>query len=341
MTTPVLPPAPRGASRGLAVAVSGGADSTALLSLLSASFPGRLLAVHVNHRLRGGASEADERHVRRLCRALGVPLAVVRLSDWERDWIRSGNLEERAREARYGRLAALVRRRRLWGAATAHHREDRAETVLDHLLRGAGGRGLSALRPLETLPFGGRQLRLWRPLLAFGRCDLREYLREAGLSFREDASNRDPTRRRNRLRHCLLPALERFAPGASRSLARAAEILAAEEEVLEAATRRALRSAGFRKGRTGASLRARAYLRLPLALRRRAARVCLAALEPRARGLSFEAVEIVRAVWEGSLRGPRDAGRGLSVSRDGPRLRIEWKNLTQRTRRTPRTPKDR
>lgn len=191
------------------VAFSGGGDSVALLHLLQASELRELRAVHVHHGLQ---TVADDwvRHCRRLCRALGVPLRVLRVevkADGE-------GLEAAARSARYAALAGLLKPGDV--VATAHHRDDQAETVLFRALRGTGIAGLGGMRECEPLGSGT----LWRPLLAVPRGDLRAYAEAQRLEWVEDPHNRDPRYARAFLRHDVLPLLQRHFPAAHDSLAR-------------------------------------------------------------------------------------------------------------------------
>jgi tRNA(Ile)-lysidine synthase len=197
------------------VALSGGADSIALLHLLrfaSADAGITLLAAHCDHRMRPGSAD-DARWVAGLCRAWGVPL-LTRVATVE---LRG---EAAARAWRYGALREMMGEAGATHVATAHHADDQAETVLFRVLRGAGVEGLAGI-PESAGP-------LVRPLLPFWRAELREYARSRGLRWRNDPTNRAAAYARNRLRR-LLPALERrVAPGARRSLVRMAALARAD-----------------------------------------------------------------------------------------------------------------
>lgn len=192
-------------SRGL-VAVSGGADSVALLHLLHEAAEARRLnlhAAHLDHALRSD-SPADAAHVRELCSALAVPLSVARIDIAALARAGTGGLEETAREARRTFLRETAQAHGCEWIALAHQRDDQAETFLLRLLRGAGTTGLAGMRPVDP-PFV-------RPLLDFSRVELVEWLAGEGIAWREDASNRDPAFARNRVRHELLPLLESYNP---------------------------------------------------------------------------------------------------------------------------------
>ncbi|MDX1674791.1 MAG: tRNA lysidine(34) synthetase TilS [Longimicrobiales bacterium] len=205
------------------VALSGGVDSVALLHLLRFPLRGlglELRAAHVDHAMRPG-SAGDAAWVRGLCTAWGVPLETARLDPPARS-------EADARERRYAFLDEATPAG-AW-VLTAHHRDDQAETVLFRAARGTGVRGLRGIAP--------RRGRIVRPLLGFGRAEIRAYAEAAGLGWRVDPTNRDVALARNRIRHEVLPALERARPGAARSLARLAERARAWERAWSAALER-------------------------------------------------------------------------------------------------------
>jgi tRNA(Ile)-lysidine synthase len=207
------------------VAVSGGADSTALLSLLLALAPEwglRLRVLHVDHGLRED-SAADAEFVRALGRRLGVPVEATRVSV-----VRRGSLEEAARVARYAALEDYADRIGAQRIALGHTADDQAETVLMRLLEGAGVRGLAGIPPVRG--------RLIRPLIAARRAALVAWLTRAGLEWREDPTNRDLKFLRNRIRHEVLPLLAAahdadVVPALARVAGRAREMVTALEQV--------------------------------------------------------------------------------------------------------------
>ena len=213
----------------LLIGLSGGADSVALLQL--AHDAGKAAAaVHVNHGLRGAASDGDEAFARGLCDALKVPLLVYRAEPPEHPG------EGWAREARYAFFRQAMEATGADALALAHHRDDQAETVLLHLLRGSGLNGLGGMA--QDAHVNG--LRIVRPLLDCSRDELRQWLRQRGQVWREDESNQDARYLRNALRLDVLPMLERLAPGVSARLAETAALLRADEAVLHAQTMRFL-----------------------------------------------------------------------------------------------------
>lgn len=214
--------------RRLLVGLSGGADSVALAHLLlekRAAGEIELGAVHVNHALRGEASDADEAFVRDLCRGWQLPLLVYRAQPPRNpgeDW---------ARRARYGFYRQAMEHFGAQAVALAHHRDDQAETFLLHLLRGAGLTGLSGMAQ-DGQVLG---VRVVRPVLDCSRQELQNMLQQAGIPWREDASNQDRRYLRNALRHELLPLMEQLAPGAAERMASAAALLREDEAALQQA----------------------------------------------------------------------------------------------------------
>lgn len=225
------------------VALSGGADSVALLLLLWAHFPerrGRLLALHFDHGLRGRASAGDARFCASLCRALGVGLVLGR---WERPRGAAAPSEAEARTARRAFFQAELRRRRVRALFTGHHRDDVAETMLMRLARGSGTAGLAAPRPVHAQPAVGRTH--LRPLLALDKAALASSLLAAGGLWREDASNVGDAHLRNRVRAELLPVWRAVAaePGrdALAGLGLARDLLEEDDTALEIWSERSTR----------------------------------------------------------------------------------------------------
>ena len=231
----LLPGAPFKGASGYSWRFPGGSDSTALLSLLReklASPQTRLLAAHVNYGLRGEASQKDEDLVRALCARWKIPLSVLTLKKAVQSARREKkSFQDWARERRYAFFDQVCRSQKAWGVAVAHQTEDQAETILDRMLRGAGPQGLTGLRPVQELLLSKSKkgLKIWRPLLAFSREDLKKYLESQNLSWREDRSNQKTDYRRNQIRHELLPFLARWNPRIVRTLFKIGEVAAAQE----------------------------------------------------------------------------------------------------------------
>lgn len=315
--------------KGVLVGLSGGPDSTALFFLLQEVLPpGKLFAAHVNYGLRGAASHGDERFVRTLCRKFRVPLFVKRISATERACLQEGNLQENARSARYAFFAKVAFEKKLWGAAVAHHRNDVAETFMENLLRGAGRGGLIGLRVIQRFRVEETTLRVWRPLLGFSKDEIADFLKRKRVVYRKDTSNQSDRFLRNRIRRDVLPVLERAVPGAVRKIARAAEIFQAEEEWLREEAKGALQRLRWEKRGKKGGADAQSFAGLPLALRRRVIREAACRMTEDARGLSFEQVERIRALWEGKIQGPLDVGFGLCAGLISGKRFVLWFSKT-------------
>lgn len=209
----------------LAVACSGGPDSTGLLLILQQLAPElgcTLSVVHFNHKLRASESDADEQFVRSLADRLRLPFHVASDDVRSRAGRTGANIEQTGRRLRYDYFFSLVESGLADRIAVGHTADDQAETVLHRLFRGAGGRGMAGIYPA---------LGNWliRPLLETRRQDILDWLRNCEQTWREDSSNQDLRYVRNRIRHQLLPALAEFNPSIVRVLTHGAEIAREEE----------------------------------------------------------------------------------------------------------------
>jgi len=196
------------------LAVSGGADSTALLHILTAlktrgCIGADLVCAHINHQLRGPASEADEQFVVEQARLLGLPVVTRAVDVRVHAWKQRVSLETAARQLRLAGLAEIARARGCPWISTGHQKNDNGETMIHRLLRGTGFRGLAGIRPARQ--FG--DLHLASPLLCVRREEVLRYLGRRSLPWREDATNVDVTYTRNYIRHRLLPCLQAQARG--------------------------------------------------------------------------------------------------------------------------------
>ena len=274
-----------GAGETVVVAVSGGADSVALLDILSRLEDERLMLVvaHLNHCLRGADSDGDQEFVSQLAARYGFPCVVQRTDVAALAADAGLSLEDAGRRARYAFFDRTAKAHGATSIALAHHLDDQAETVLIRLLRGAGGGGLSAMA-------GSSRHSLKRPLLQVSRAELEHYLRLRALCYRTDSSNADTAILRNSIRHELIPFLRRYNPKVSQRLAATAEILACDEELLEQLTETAYArvacsaSAAIKLGiepvlKEPRGLRLRLYRRALLALRGDLMRIGLVHLE--------------------------------------------------------------
>lgn len=212
----------------LAVAFSGGADSVALLSLVR-KHP-NLLAVHVHHNIRGAEADRDADFCRRMAEALGVPYLQLSVDAPALAKARGVSLETAARDARYGALTAALRERGIPLLLTAHHADDQLETMLQHLLRGAGTRGLAGIPACRPL---GDGIFVVRPLLGVTKSALLQYLADEGLDFVTDSTNEEPCCQRNFLRLSVLPLLAELQPDVATAAARCARALSEDECYLD------------------------------------------------------------------------------------------------------------
>jgi tRNA(Ile)-lysidine synthase len=296
------------------IGVSGGRDSVALLHWLINVGYERLIVCHLNHRLRGRSSDADARFVNRLVeRYNGKVLESPRPRTGKRRPrpttrcriefeagsanIRAlGNkhnmsIETAAREARYAFFAEIARRRNCRTIFVAHHADDLVETFLINLFRGAGNAGLAAMREISTRRIHGVDLTIVRPFLCVWRKEIDDYVIEHQLKFREDATNKNLTPLRNRIRHRVIPYLERMLGRNIRhNIWRTAMIAADEEKWIESELRDS----------THADLSVSKLRSLPIALQRRALLKWLRTQN--VSDIGFEAIERVRSLADPDIR---------------------------------------
>jgi tRNA(Ile)-lysidine synthase len=207
-----------------AVAFSGGADSTALLMAACQVWPGRIHAIHIHHGLQARADDF-ERHCQALCNELDVPLHVLRVKAGHRA---GESPEDAARKARYTALAQIAASLGMQAVLLGHHADDQVETMLLALSRGAGLPGLAAMPKC----FERHGMGFWRPLLGIAAKPLREWLAGQGQAVIDDPTNADIAFTRNRIRHEILPALDRSFPHFRETFARSARHMAQAQELL-------------------------------------------------------------------------------------------------------------
>ncbi len=315
----------------VAAAVSGGADSVGLLRILlelRKELGIVLSVVHFNHGLRGDEGGADEQFVAELAKRHQLPYrreaGEVKKYAAEKHW----SVEAAGRKMRYAYFERLLAEGVVNRVATGHTLDDQAETVLMRLARGAGTRGLAGIYPQFSVlgsqfSVGREPSTVIRPLLGTRRKDLELYLRSLKQEWREDSSNRDLRFARNRVRHGILPRLERaLNPAVREALAETAEIARAEEEYWEELVAGAMAhvlEVGGGRGDSGVTLKIPEMLELPLALRRRVVRAALQLLEV---GLEFRHVEEVLEVARGSAKAAV-LPHGWTATRSAEKLRIE------------------
>jgi tRNA(Ile)-lysidine synthase len=322
----------------LAVGLSGGADSVALLRILA----GRcgelglaLHAAHLHHGLRGAEADADLAFCRELAAKLGLPLHETRVDTAReaRADAKSGKpaetIEEAARRLRYAWFRQLLASGEIDAVATAHTLDDQAETVLAKFLRGAWTEGLAGIHPVLEFPEG----RIVRPLLAATHAEIETYLRELGQDWREDTSNRHLTFTRNRIRRELLPLLEGWNPRLREHLAHMAALARDEEAWWQSELARLVpqlllpgrpargggRAAGEGLG-AGLAIEVNRLAALAPALQRRLLRC---AAEQFGAALDFVATEAVRSLALSGRAGQKLAlPQGLRAERTARELRL-------------------
>ena len=221
--------------RSVLVGLSGGADSAVLLNVLcklSEKHGFTVFAAHVNHGLRGEAADADERFSTELCKQKGVECFVLH-ADVRAEAERLGMSEELAgRRVRYDFFERLLSEHGIERIATAHHKNDNAETILMNFMRGTGLKGLCGIPYIRG--------NVIRPLLDVSRAEIEAYCKENGIEFVTDQTNLETVYTRNKTRHILIPEIERqFNPSFTDTITKNARLLSVEEDYIEAETQRA------------------------------------------------------------------------------------------------------
>ncbi len=312
----------------LAVGLSGGADSVALTRTLherSSELGLALHVAHLHHGLRGAEADGDLEFARGLAAELGLPFHEARV-DVAAEAVKAGEtVEETARRLRYGWFRQLMASGEVEAVATAHTRDDQAETVLAKFLRGAWTEGLSGIHPVVKFAEG----RILRPLLATTRNEIEAYLKALGQSWREDSSNRHLTFTRNRIRHELLPLLESWNPQLREHMAQMAELARDEEawwqaEVARVAPQILLQGrpvrGGGRAADEGLALEVARLGQLAPALQRRLLRF---AAEELGAAIDYLATEALRSLaLFGKAGQRRELAQGLRAERTHRELRL-------------------
>lgn len=318
------------------VAVSGGADSVALLIAMAAARAESgivLTAIHVHHGLRGAEADGDAEFVADLTKQLEVPLRVEHGDVAALAAERGKGIEEAARALRYRCFHEALRLGEADAVATAHTLDDQAETVLMKLLRGAWTEGLGGIAPVVAVEGG----RIVRPLLEVSRTEVIAYLEACGQSWREDSTNQELTFTRNRVRYGLLPQMREFQPRVAEQLARMATVARDEEAWWSRELARVLpgilmpgkavrgggRANSTRPGEAGVALEMERLRPLHPALARRVLR---AAAEQVGAALSFEQTEALLAMTTSDTRAGKRAkvelGGSVTAERTPRELRL-------------------
>ncbi|MGD9143339.1 MAG: tRNA lysidine(34) synthetase TilS [Dehalococcoidia bacterium] len=225
------------AGQRLVLAVSGGPDSVCMLDILAKlrdELGVEMHVTHLNHQLRGAESDADAEYVAELAGRIGIP-ATVESRDVTAYQKKNGlSPEEAAREVRYAFLAETARKLGAERIAAGHTADDNVETILMHLIRGSGTRGLRGLMPETVWTAGNESIIIIRPLLEMSRADTEKYCKQNNLNPRRDTSNASLVPLRNRVRHELLPRLREYNPNITASLLRTSRIAGDDLAFLDA-----------------------------------------------------------------------------------------------------------
>jgi tRNA(Ile)-lysidine synthase len=281
----------------LLVAVSGGADSVALVHMLASIEKGsglRLGIAHLNHELRGTESDEDQTFVERLAESLGLPFFSERVNVKAYQKTHGLSLEEAARNVRYPFLFETANHHGYDKIATAHHADDNAELFLMNLFRGSGPQGLKAM---EATGHDGRVI---RPLIGTGRNAILAYIEKNGLTYRTDSSNHDRSFQRNRIRHDLLPLLEKdYQKGVGAIITRTAGIIAEDESFVDEMVEPMFRRAVVDEQENMISLSVSTFSEYPKAAQRRVIRKAMFHVKKNLRRITFlhteKVVELIHA----------------------------------------------
>ncbi len=275
------------------VGVSGGRDSVALLHWLIDLGYKNLIVCHFDHRLRGRSSRADAIFVQKLAAKYDVDLVLGAIDVRALAARKKQSIETAARDARYKFFAQVAKRRRCRTIFLGHHADDLVETFLINLFRGAGTGGLTGIRAVSARKIGNVKLQIVRPLLGVWRKEIDKYVRKHRLKFREDASNKNLAPLRNRIRHRIIPNIEKqLGRNVRASIWRSATIAAEEENFFEALLPNELSKL--------TALAVKPLRAMPIAVQRRMLHEWLRAGE--VPDVSFDLIERVRALLDLSNR---------------------------------------
>ncbi len=296
--------------------VSGGPDSMCLLDVLH-TLGYNLVAVHVNHRLRPEADQEAET-VERLVTGLGIEFVSCQVQVVDYAENNSLSIEEAARMMRYECLFAQAEQWGAQGVLVAHNADDQVETILMHLLRGSGLTGLRGM-DYRTLPNPwSAHIPLIRPLITTWRSEILEYLAEHRLNFISDLSNYDTVFFRNRLRHELLPSLEKYNPRIRENLLRMSQINKEDYAVLQQLVMEAWQANLVRRGPGYVAFHLPGFRLLPPAIQRYLLRKAVAYHLPSLRDIDFDSIQRgVKFLSDDHLYGQSDLIAGLRLLKEG------------------------
>ena len=308
------------------IGVSGGRDSIALLNLLIDLGYKNLVVCHLNHQLRGASSRGDARFVERIARNLKLDCEIGSTDVGALAKQSKLSIETAARFARLTFFIEVARRRRCPRIFLAHNADDLVETALLNLFRGAGPGGMAAMRKISIHRIGKTQLTILRPLLGVWRSEINSYISQRHLEFREDATNAVLHSSRNKIRHRILPDIEKqFGRDVRKTIWRAAQIWSEEEALLDSLVSLETISA--------ANLAVAALRKMPVALQRRAILRWLRARK--VADVSFAIVENVRSLVEPGAKIAK-----VNLPRDQHARRRAGKIFVEKVRHPERKPRD-
>jgi len=226
------------------IALSGGADSVALLTWMSEAGY-HVHAAHCNFHLRGEESDRDEKFSQDLCKTFSIPLHIVHFDTRAYAELHRVSIEMAARELRYGWFCQLCNDLDAAGVCVAHHRDDSVETVLINMIRGTGLRGLIGIRPKMTMKFSRKknlQVQILRPLLGVSRTEIEAYLADKGQDYVVDSTNLETDVLRNKVRLEVLPVLQKLNPSVMENIQRMSENVSQAQTTLDAIIKKHLDS---------------------------------------------------------------------------------------------------
>ncbi len=300
-------------------AVSGGIDSSVLLDLMAQlkdEIGFDLIVVHVNHKLRGRESDRDEKFVAKLSKAHGLRFASTAIKGLKK----AKNLQSAARDVRYDFFKKCAAKFKCNKIALGHTADDQAETVLLHLVRGAGISGLTGMAKCREL---ANDLSIVRPLLDFTRAEIVDYAKERQLSFVEDSTNASNKYSRNLFRHDILKPITDHNPMAVKAICRTAAMLAVDDLALNLRAKSAFLKMSNQK-KNEVSLDLRAFLTENEAIQSRVIRLAFEALTGGKQDLLFDHVAKILSIARSKKPlGAYSLSKGVKFNRNNDSLRLQ------------------
>ncbi len=289
---------------GVLIALSGGADSAALLCAMhniNSAFGFKLYACHVNHMIRGGEADHDEEFSRQLCGALSVPFFSKKINVPLMAKNEHLSEETAGRKARYAYFDEIMKNNNIDYLATAHHRDDRTETILMNIIRGSGARGFKGIEYKNG--------NIIRPMLDLSKKDILSYCSENNIDYCTDSTNTDENYLRNKVRRRLIPLLEEINPSAASSIIRMSDIISSDDDYLDALAKSELKKMISPRG-----LKTSALNSMHMSLKRRVVFEYYADIKGSADDISFEAVDSMLTLARGNSGKRISLGGGYTAA---------------------------